>query len=170
MDSDSLIRAEYKQRRFWVEHVNRKSALFHLICHEASNAKFLQFYRMLHPKIWVKLPPKNVRRPLLDNVRRLKFLCLTHHFFSCSTIHTSLVTYAAPGSKRIKSASPLSGRKRTQVASFKSWMAPSNSLATWSLRSLINKMFFGIQVPGWMNIGWVVTDWLTEWLSNWKIG
>ena len=28
MDSDSLIRAEFKQRRFLVEHVNRKSALF----------------------------------------------------------------------------------------------------------------------------------------------
>ena len=170
MESDSLIRAEYKQRRFWVEHVNRKSALFHLICHEASSAKFLQFYRMLHPKIWVKLPPKNVRRPLLDKVCRLKFLCLTHYYFSCSTTRASLVTYAEPGSKLTKSASPLQGRKRTQVASCKSWMARSNSFAAWSPRPVINVMFFRIRVSGWMTIGWVMTDWLTEWLSNSKIG
>ena len=142
----------------------RLVVVYPLISHNAFNAKCLQSYRMSHPKIWVKLPPKNV------HVCRLKFLCLTHYCFSYSTTRASLVTYAEPSSKLTKSASPLQGRKRTQVASCKSWMARSNSFAAWSPRPVINVMFFRIQVPGWMTMGWVMTDWLTERLNNWKIG
>ena len=105
-------------RRF-AQRTNKKERLLVvclLIRHEAFHAKCLQSYRMLHPKIWVTYRAKTQN----VHVCRLKILCLSHYCFSCSTIRASLVTYAEPSSKRTKSASPLQGRKRTQVASCKS--------------------------------------------------
>ena len=55
-------------RRF-AQRTNKKERLlvvYLLIRHEAFHAKCLQSYRMLHPKIWVKLPRKNAKRPRLS--------------------------------------------------------------------------------------------------------
>ena len=63
----------------------RLVVVYLLICHNAFNAKFLQSYRMSHPKIWVKLPPKNAKRPRvslkISLLNALLFLLFDHSRF-----------------------------------------------------------------------------------------
>ena len=74
-------------RRF-AQRTNKKERLLVvclLIRHEAFHAKCLQSYRMLHPKIWVKLPRKNAKRPRLSLknslLKPLLFLLFDHSRF-----------------------------------------------------------------------------------------